>query len=397
MISFVGQIPVSELLLFIVVAHAAIALATTRALPSSVPSPRILAIVLIAQVVAFASYIVSDLWHESLPLDMLRGWLRMGFLLLDTVGWALLFGAGSRTLVLFLTGVVCSSLFTFLDGPLFGDYWKFCFAYPVTVLVLLVTPRLLGCWASVVACLCLGIFHLHMAYRSLGWECLMLAALLAGASTLPRLWRKYIFLACIPVLLAGIPSGFTRLLNGPAQPNRSDIERSSMMQAAWEGFLASPLIGNGSWFSTTNVWDSFLIIRSQKEREAGRGFGFSATDFEGTAIHSQILTGLAEGGILGGAFFLLFAVLILLSFWFLLTDATWHWLMPMRLSILISSLFALLMSPFSGIARFDIALGVVLTLVLVADWRAYISNRRREAPNLWSRQVLARAMPPKPF
>jgi hypothetical protein len=126
------------------------------------------------------------------------------------------------------------------------------------------------------------------------------------------------------------------------------------------------------------------MIRSQKERESGGGLGFGTTDFEGIAIHSQILTALAEGG----TFFLVYTGLILLSFWYLLTDATWHCLMPMRLSILISSLYALLMSPFSGIARLDIALGVVLTLVFVAEWRAYVSNRRREGPNVWSRQIV---------
>ena len=169
-----------------------------------------------------------------------------------------------------------------------------------------------------------------------------------------------------------------------------------MLQAAWEGFLASPLIGNGSWFSKSNVWDNFLMIRSQKERESGRGLGFGAADFEGAAIHSQILTALAEGGILGSTFFVLYAVLIILGLWFLLTDASWHWLMPMRLSILISSLYALLMSPFSGIARLDISLGVVLTLVLLAERRAYLSIRSREAPTVWARQVVSGSLPAKP-
>jgi hypothetical protein len=35
-----------------------------------------------------------------------------------------------------------------------------------------------------------------------------------------------------------------------------------------DGFLASPLLGNGSWFSRSNVWDNFLIIRSTREHDA---------------------------------------------------------------------------------------------------------------------------------
>ena len=49
----------------------------------------------------------------------------MIFLFLDTAALALLFGAGSRTFILLQIGLVLSTLFTFLDGPLFGDYWKF--------------------------------------------------------------------------------------------------------------------------------------------------------------------------------------------------------------------------------------------------------------------------------
>jgi hypothetical protein len=394
-IHFVGQIPVSELLLLIVIAHAAIALATTRTLPSSVPSPRILALVLIAQLVAFSSYIVSDLWCQSLPRDMLRGWLRMIFVLVDTAALALLFGAGSRTFLLLQIGTILSCLFTFLEGPLFNDYWKFCFAYPVTVVVLLAAPRLLGCWATVLASLLLGILHLHMRYRILGWVCLLLAALLIGANILPRLGRKYIFLACTSLLLAGMPWAFRTFLTDPAEVDRSNIERSAMMQAAWEGFLASPLIGNGSWFSTSNVWDNFLIIRSQKARESGRGFGFDATSFEGVAIHSQILTALAEGGLFGGTFFFIYTVLILLSFWFLLTDATWHWLMPIRLSILITSLTGVVMDPFSGTARLGIGIGFALSLVLLAERKAFW-RRLGEAPDVYSRKLVAGAVLSKP-
>ena len=154
MITFVGKIPLSELLLLVVLLHAAARADSTRNAP--LPSPRILAFVLVAQFVAFGSYIVSDLWHQSLPFDMIRGWLRMIFLLLDTVALALLFGAGSRTFILLQIGLVLSTLFTFLDGPLFGDYWKFGFAYPVTVVRIAGDSTLLGFWATAAASLCAG-------------------------------------------------------------------------------------------------------------------------------------------------------------------------------------------------------------------------------------------------
>ncbi|HEY5811791.1 MAG TPA: hypothetical protein VIT23_03955, partial [Terrimicrobiaceae bacterium] len=271
-IGFVGKIPLSELLLLVVLLHCAIALAIGRTLPAPLPSPRILALVVVAQLLAFGSYVVSDLWWQSLPYDLMRGWVRMLFLLLDTVALALLFGAGSQTFVLLQVGVIFSSFLIFMEGPLFGDFWKFCFAYPVTLLVLLATPPLLGLWASIATTLGLGMLHLFMGYRSLGIGCLLLASLLVGSNTLSRLWRKYLFLICAPLCLATLPWAVESVFSDTQErAGRSNVERSAMIQAAWEGFLTSPLIGNGSWFSKSDVWDNFLMIRSEKEAAAGRG------------------------------------------------------------------------------------------------------------------------------
>ena len=199
-------------------------------------------------------------------------------------------------------------------------------------------------------------------------QCVLLGGLLIALDVLPRLLRKYLFIICVPITLAALPwAGKTLFADAEARANRSNVERSAMLQAAWEGFLASPLIGNGSWFSRSDVWDNFLLIRSQKEFETGAGLGFDSQDFEGKAIHSQILTALAEGGLLGGSFFFVYSILIVFGFWFLLTDATWHWLMPVRLSILISSLSGVFMNPFSGTSRLEIAMTVALVLILLDE------------------------------
>ncbi len=391
-IAFVGQVPLGELLLLFILLHAAVALASKRALPVPLPSPRILAFVLFAQLVAFGSYVVSDLWRESLPLDMMRGWLRMIFLLLNIAAFALLFGAGKRAFVLMQIGTVLAFIFPFLEGPLFDEYWKFCFAYPVTIVVLLATPRFLGFWATVAASLGLGTFHLLMQYRSLGAACVLLAGLLIFAKTLPRLCRKYLLIICLPIALVSLPWVVGDFVTGTlGSATRSNVERSAMLQAAWEGFLTSPLIGNGSWFSKSDVWDNFLTLRSAKALAANEELGFDPTDFEGVAIHSQILTALAEGGLFGGAFFVIYIALILAGLWFLLTDAAWHWLMPIRLSILISSLWGVFMDPFSGTARLSIAMGVALSLVLLAERQALVRNRLRAA-SAFSRNSLARVI-----
>ena len=359
--------PVSELLLALVVAHALVWLALARRMPAPIASPGLLGFVLACQFVALGSYIVSDLWWQSTPFDMIRGWLRMIFLLLDMAAFALLFGGDSRSFVLFQVGTCFAVFPTLLAGPQFGDYWKFGFAYPVTILVLIAVPRFFGFWASVVGCLGLGFLHSLLGFRSLGAGCTLLGLTLA-ARTIPLRLRKLLFIYCLLVVLVTLPWAAGKILTDTSgRATRSNVERSAMLEAAWEGFLNSPLIGNGSWFSRSSVWDIFLLIRSTKEHEAGGGLQFDSRNFQGAAIHSQILTALAEGGAFGATFFLIYGALMLWGIWFLLTDAPWNWLIPIRLFILFLSLWAFFMSPFSGIARVSISLTLVLTLILVKE------------------------------
>ena len=384
-IAFGGNILVSELLLALVLAHAAIWLALTRATPAPIPSPRSFAFVVACQCVAFASYIASDLWWRSTPFDLIRGWLRMMFLLLDMAAFSLLFGGEARSFVVFQVGVCFSAFLALYGRPLFGDYWKFAFAYPVTILVLVAAPRYFGFWASVLASLALGFVHILLASRALGAECIVLGLGLATRA-IPLQLRKVLFIYCLLLTVMTLPWTATRILGDTGGPaNRSNVERSAMFQSAWEGFLASPVIGNGSWFSKSNVWDGFMIIRSTRAHESGGGLGFDSRHFEGLAIHSQILTALAEGGFLGATFFFIYGALIFWGIWYLLTDANWNSLMPLRLCTLISSFVALFMAPFSGIARVWISLTLILTLMLLEERRA--DRYRKIATETWGRSL----------
>jgi hypothetical protein len=380
-IQFVGRIIVSELLLSLVLAHAVVWLALARTMPAPTVSPRLFGFVVACQCVAFASYIVSDLWWQSTPFDMIRGWLRMIFLLFDMAAFSMLFGGEPRSFVLFQVGTCFSFFPALLAGPLFGDYWKFGFAYPVTILVLMVVPRLAGFWACVFSCIGLGFLHSLLNSRSLGAACTLLGVTLA-ARTIPLRLRKVLFIYCLLLTLVTLPWTANKMLGDTSgRTNRSDVERAAMLQTSWEGFLASPVIGNGSWFSRSNVWDMFLIIRSTRAHEAGGGLGFDPRRFEGVAIHSQILTALAEGGAFGATFFFIYGALLIWGIWFLLTDGSWNWLMPIRLLILISGLWAFFMSPFSGSARISISLTLVLILILLRErnadrYRAIVAGNR---------------------
>jgi hypothetical protein len=371
-IQLVGAMPVGELILLAVVGHAILWMALTSRLPAPLPAPRLLAVLAFCQGLALISYIVTDLWRESAPVDMIRGWLRMIFVLIDLGGLALLLGATERTFAFLQLGASFSFLQLLITPPTFGEYWKFGFAYPVTTFALLLAPRFLGYWAALLSCLALGVLNAFMDFRSLGAICLGIGGLLA-IRALPRTARKALMIVGALGVLALSPWFFQKMFaDTDGRANRSNVERLAMLAAAWEGFAESPLIGQGSWFSKSDLMDNFLLIRSDKAHAAGGGMQFKDDDFEGVSIHSQLLVTLAEGGIFGGLFFFAYGFGIVWAMWFALGDAAWHWTLPSRVFILATSFWDLWMSPFSGPVRVNIALTAILIALF---WRQRIQRR----------------------
>ena len=376
-IQLVGAMPVGELILLAVVGHAILWVALTSRLPAPLPAPRLLAIFALCQGLALVSYIVTDLWRESAPVDMIRGWLRMVFVLIDLGGLALLLGATERTFAFIQLGASFSFLQLLITPPTFGEYWKFGFAYPVTTFVLLLAPRLLGYWAAPLSCLAVGVLNAFMDFRSLGAICIGIGGLLA-IRALPKSARKAFMTAGAIGVLALSPWIFQKMFaDTGGRADRSNVERLSMLSAAWEGFVESPLIGQGSWFSRSDLMDNFLLIRIEKAHAAGGGMQFKDDDFEGISIHSQILVTLAEGGIFGGLFFFAYGLGIIWAMWFALSDAAWHWTLPSRVFILATSFWDFWMSPFSGPVRVNIAL---TALLIALFWRERARQRAAERP-----------------
>ena len=371
-IQLVGAMPVGELILLAVVGHAILWMALTSRLLAPLPAPRLLAVFAFCQGLALISYIVTDLWRESAPVDMIRGWLRMIFVLIDLGGLALLLGATERTFAFLQLGASFSFLQLLITPPTFGEYWKFGFAYPVTTFVLLLAPRFLGYWAAPLSCLALGVLNALMDFRSLGAICIGIGGLLA-IRALPRTARKALMIVGALGVLALSPWIFQKMFaDTDGRANRSNVERLAMLAAALEGFTESPLLGQGSWFSKSDLMDNFLLIRSDKAHAAGGGMQFKDDDFEGISIHSQLLVTLAEGGIFGGLFFFAYGIGIVWAMWFALGDAAWHWTLPSRVFILATSFWDLWMSPFSGPVRVNIALTAILIALF---WRQRIQLR----------------------
>jgi hypothetical protein len=369
-VSLVGEMPVGELILMGVVGWIVLHIALEHSWPSPLFERRWFWFVLGAQALGLAAYVVSDLLRGSAPHDMLRGWARMVFLAIDTVAVACLLGRSARNFLVFALGLqVGFAAQALLFGALFGDLWKFGIGVPITFAVLGVAAfggPLVAVTASVVMCL----VHFTMDYRSVGAVC-MLVAVLTGVQACPRPIRRWLVPLGIFGAIAAVAGIYAHSQSDREgnRAGRSDVDRTAMIQAAVEGFVESPVIGNGSWFSNSDVLDNYLYIRADLAQEAGIG-GFAGPNEdvgELPALHSQILVALAEGGVFGGTFFIVFFGALIWALYDQVLVADWRRESPLRLMVLIFALINILFSPFSGAHRVHIALGVGLVLLIHSE------------------------------
>ena len=377
-IRLVGLMPVSELILLAAGAVVFLRTVQTHRFDEPLTRSRPFQLLMICQAVALFGYILSDFWRGSTPSDIARGWARMIFLAFDVTCMAVLFG-NLRTFLFYQIGVVLSGLHVLINGALFDDPWKFGYGVPVTVLALLALP-LGGPAVAGVGMLGMAALHWVMDFRSMALICVVLAALQTLA-ILPRTLRK--ILLCLGIVVAAVLLAEKSQITGEGseRSKRSDAERTAMLSAASEGFLGSPLIGQGSWFSKSNVMNRFVEIRAENAREAGVG-GFGDDDGAEMAIHSQVLVGLAEGGVLGGTFFLVYGVFLVLALYDLAVLRPWDRLTMVILFVLLSGLLNLLFTPFSGAARVDIAATVGILLYLRRERAVYAGTLRFRTFNI---------------
>lgn len=365
-INVVGSLPLAEIVLIALAGAIVVQACLTGRIAAPYFREPLLWLLIAAQGLALVSYIVSDIFRETTTNDILRGWSRMIFLSLDIAGIAYLFGADRRSFLVTQIGLALSGFAAVaVYGAQYDAYWKFGFGAPITFVVLLLLPRL-GFWLGTFSLFGLGFLHLVLDFRSFGAVCFM-AGVLVLVTRLPRQLRV---VTVIPSLIGAIALAIvftqTRGHEQTQRGERSNVERSAMMEAAWEAVRESPMIGQGSWFSKSPVMGNFLFLRAAKAQEAGVHGYATDVDEKNMAIHSQILVSVAEGGLVGGTFFFVFGLALL---WGLGYCTLWRFYdvnSPLYLTVLLLSVWNLLFSPFSGPHRLLIAFSCGLLLIL---WR----------------------------
>jgi hypothetical protein len=245
--------------------------------------------------------------------------------------------------------------------------WKFGVGTPITYLGMFLAPWG-GAIVGAAGAAGLGVLNFVLDYRSQGAICLF-TALLSLVLAAPRRSRWFLAPGLAAAAVAAVTVVYARTEH-VTRADRSDIERSSMMTAAAEAFADSPLIGQGSWFSNTRVYDRFLLLQATRAKEAHvAGVQAANTEPEDTAFHSQILVALAEGGIFGGSFFILYAGGLAYVLFQLIFVRPWDRLAPLFLFFLLTACWNLAFSPFSGAHRLGIAEACGLILLIMNEDR----------------------------
>lgn len=369
-VSLVGEMPLGELVLLATAAWAALCAVVHHGLPGPLFRCRYLGVLLGCQLVALLAYAVADFYWSSSPRDMARGWGRLVFLTIDILAVTYLLGRSPRNFLWFLAGQLAGDLarFAFI-GALFDDAWKFGYGIPLTY----ASVFLASCAGPIAVLMVaggLGVLHFAMDFRSVGGICMLLAGA-AALQALPRRLRLWALPCGAVATLAVATVLFNEVRQDDAvqhRSSRSDVDRSAMIQAAAEAFLASPLIGHGSWFSRSDVYDNFTQIRTDLAKEAGvGGFVGPNEEPEDVALHSQILVALAEGGIFGGAFFFAYGAGLVWALWDQVMVRDWRRDRAVRVLLLLFAAWHLVMSPFSGAHRVYIAMAVGLIVLVHAE------------------------------
>ena len=369
-VSLVGEMPLGELVLLVVVAWAALCAAVHHTLPGPLFHRRYFAVLLVCQAVALLAYVLSDFYRHSDPRDMARGWARMILLGIDVVAVAYLLGRSRAVFPWFLAGVLAGDVANvFFVGALFGDVWKFGYGIPLTYAALM-AASFAGPFVVLLTAAGFGALHFALDFRSVGALCIGVAAA-TGLQMLPVRWRLWALpagalaaLGAAVVLFGGVRSGDEM----EHRSTRSDVDRSAMIQAATEAFTSSPLIGHGSWFSRSDVYANFMQIRDDLAKEAGvGGFAGPNEEPEAVALHSQLLVTLAEGGFFGATFFFAYGAGLAWALWDQVMVQPWSRARPVRVLLLLLASWHLVMSPFSGAHRVYIALAAGLILLIQAE------------------------------
>ncbi len=316
-------------------------------------------------------YILADLLGETSTHDYLRGWARALSVLISSAALLVMLTRAVSSLWWYIIGTALGRFtHALLIGESIGDPtgWKLQFSSPLSVLISAVTGALPSIVSSALL-VTLSAYNFLRDFRSLGAIILVLALLLWLSRTqhlrpLARsTWSVPTILGVSATLLlaSGLVGWYLANNNQTDRQTMSTVGRIAALKIGARAIMASPVVGYGSWGQGSRDYANELydeLSTSSQVRDAG------ATELvsrEATfSPHSQLLQAWMEGGLLAAAFFFICLVGTLRSLYFLVRSRPKDYLTPVALLVLLTGLWNILMSPFLGVHRLDIAVLVAM-------------------------------------
>jgi hypothetical protein len=395
-LQLVGEIYAPELLLPLVAVCARFSPGGERGLREP-----LFAVLLLAAFITLGGYVLSDTIRGTRPDQFLRGWGRVGLVILDFISLAVLFCQDRRNLWWFALGSGIGGILYLrfvTHAPL--ALWKFGYADSVleasAALGTILPLRLASAWIAL-----LGVFSMIRDFRSFGAICFLIAGCLWIRSARPlqplagsREFRRLFILGLIAATVILITLFLTA---GGATGRRaqSDAGRLAAIEVGIVAIMRSPVIGYGSWPEDRDLATLYMTRLAQL---LGGGGPVEVGNKIVISPHSQILHAWMEGGILGSALFVaLFWQVMRLGRWSVLHRPVDPFT-PVVLYLLMFLLWDMFMSPFAAPHRLGIAAGAAVLVALRMERRVATGPRREPAgsPETPARPSAWTALTPKP-
>ncbi|MDQ2901752.1 MAG: hypothetical protein M3Y07_18430 [Acidobacteriota bacterium] len=375
-IELVGVMYVGELLLLIVAAWAvAVNLRNPRFWNRALLLP------LASLGLTFLGYVFSDLINNTGLTNLMRGWARIVFLATDILAMYFLCRKKPVNLLIFCLGIGAGAAGAAetQSGLDLSMRYKLAIALSITIAILCLGALLRGRMQYLLISLALatvGVLHIWMDFRSLGAICLLTGAIVFS-KTLERSRVRGLYAVLLLGALAagvGILSYAYYFTQGSYSHRRreSDNWRLASGTAALDAIRRAPLLGSGSWATSSQI---LAVFDASFADSAGRRLsGRAGMELAG---HSQVLQVWYEAGVLGLAFFLYFADTLLRALWIAIFRAQLDPLMPLAILSCVLSLYNLGFSPFAGPHRIQIAISIVAAEMVRRNWRGLAAAGNR--------------------
>lgn len=398
-IQFVGTIPVSEILLFLMLPIILIQRKIKR-------FDRTTKTLLILMMIWAIDQATTDLYRHTSAQDMAKGIAAILFFALDLIGLVALIGGSSKRIALFAIGSVAAVALrvwiapdhSIIPNATLAINWKFGYGHAVHIIVLLFASFLYKkrLFLTILICsVAAGIIDISFDARSLGLMILVSSPLVlpvlrmrppsfrrlsgrAERALAERAAPKRIAIILVVCLLASILTGqlysyaAARGFLGPEAAQKYDVQSRGRYGILVGGrpetlvetraVLASPIVGYGSYAKDIDYVYMLhdLLLESgyaETTQEAGGDLEVVGSEIP---VHSYLMQGWIWAGIIGAIFWFYVLALAVRSLYRLtLIQSQWA---PLYSYLLVGFCWDLLFSPFGLDARLTCSYLLVIML-----------------------------------